>query len=149
MKRTNLILFAIGVLAIAAAFVFLLFRSNSKSGATAASGDTAKVNVVFRTYAPDANSVIVSGNFNAWQTNQLYLQKQVNGFWEIGISLSPGRYEYKFLVDSEWVHDKLNPVKVPVPAPFWGYNSIIVVKTPTRNELVFRNQPGDSINSTN
>jgi hypothetical protein len=57
----------------------------------------------------NARSVVLSGSFNGWRTNELYLGKTVSG-WEIPYVLGPGNYEYKFLVDGKWVSDPDNPL---------------------------------------
>jgi 1,4-alpha-glucan branching enzyme len=86
------------------------------------------VKVVFKIKAPDAETVFIAGSFNHWNVDDYPLQKDERGIWEATVLIPPGRYEYKFLVDGDWIHDKNNPAKVPVPAPFWGVNSIIVVR---------------------
>jgi 1,4-alpha-glucan branching enzyme len=91
---------------------------------------TGKLEIVeFKIKAPDATSVFVAGSFNNWKVDQYPLQRNDQGIWEGTVLIAPGRYEYKFLVDGDWVHDKNNPTKVHVPAPFWGVNSVIDVKS--------------------
>ena len=58
-----------------------------------------------------ANQVILAGEFNWWNEEALSMQKVEEG-WEIRLNLDPGRYEYKFIVDGEWMHDPNNPDKV-------------------------------------
>jgi 1,4-alpha-glucan branching enzyme len=84
--------------------------------------------VVFRIVAPEATAVFVTGSFNAWRTVEHRLERKANGIWETTVPIAPGRYEYKFVVDSVWVHDMTNPVKVPAPLPFVGYNSVLEVR---------------------
>ncbi len=48
--------------------------------------------------------------FNNWD-EQNYRMKAVNGGWEMHLSLPPGVYEYKFIVDGQWMHDPANPEK--------------------------------------
>jgi 1,4-alpha-glucan branching enzyme len=100
------------------------------SGLTVASKQT----VVFRIYAPEARSVFVSGSFNGWQTVEHRLERKEGGLWETSVPIAPGRYEYKFVVDSSWMPDPTNPMKVPVPLPFTGYNSVLEV-TESSNSL--------------
>ncbi len=47
---------------------------------------------------------MVTGTFCDWQTDSLHLRKVKKGVWKRTLSLPPGRYEYRFLVDGEW-HD--------------------------------------------
>jgi 1,4-alpha-glucan branching enzyme len=57
--------------------------------------------VQFTIEAPDASSVGVTGTFGAW--NDVYpLERQRGGQWKRALDLSPGRYEYLFVVDGEW-----------------------------------------------
>lgn len=58
----------------------------------------------------DARQVLVSGNFNAWKDDELYMQK-VAGGWELQYVLAPGNYEYKFIVDRRWIADPANPLR--------------------------------------
>ncbi|MBK9731019.1 MAG: glycogen-binding domain-containing protein [Chitinophagaceae bacterium] len=56
-----------------------------------------------------AKSVILSGNFNAWNTQELSMTKTATG-WQIPYVLRPGTYEYKFIVDGQWITDPDNPL---------------------------------------
>ena len=56
-----------------------------------------------------AKSVILTGNFNAWNTQELQMAKTATG-WKIPYVLRPGTYEYKFIVDGQWITDPDNPV---------------------------------------
>lgn len=56
-----------------------------------------------------ADKVILSGSFNAWSTNELVMNKTADG-WEIPYVLAAGNYEYKFIVDGQWMPDPANPV---------------------------------------
>jgi hypothetical protein len=95
--------------------------------AVSGSVDKTKQQIVFRISAPEARFVFVAGSFNGWQTVEYRLKKNSTGVWETSIPIAPGRYEYKFVVDSTWVPDPANPIKVPVPLPFTGYNSFLEV----------------------
>lgn len=55
-----------------------------------------------------AKKVILTGSFNGWDEQQLPMQKTENG-WEIILDLSSGMYEYKFIVDGQWMEDPTNP----------------------------------------
>ena len=83
--------------------------------------------VTFRIDAPAAQHVFVAGSFNGWNPRQYPLSKQPQGQWQTAISVPVGRHEYKFIVDSEWVHDMNNPNKVQLEPPMHGYNSVINV----------------------
>ena len=57
----------------------------------------------FRIYAPGAKSVAVVGSFNNWNPTANPLLMSENGWWESGVALNPGVYEYLYLVDGELV----------------------------------------------
>ena len=57
---------------------------------------------------PNAKKVILSGNFNNWKTDELSMKK-VNGSWILPLTLTAGNYDYKFIVDGQWITDPLNP----------------------------------------
>lgn len=48
----------------------------------------------------DAKQVILSGSFNGWRKDELYMKKTATG-WELPYSLGPGNYEYNFIVDGK------------------------------------------------
>ncbi|HHF52739.1 MAG TPA: hypothetical protein ENL43_00035, partial [candidate division WOR-3 bacterium] len=68
--------------------------------------------VKFEYYNPDAKQVYLAGEFNEWSTTSLPMRKEKDGTWWIVIKLPPGKYEYKFVVDGQWVADPDNPVTV-------------------------------------
>ncbi len=69
-----------------------------ENAASAPSGEGVKIVC----HAPDAQSVCVAGTFNNWQPDATPMPRAENGDWTISLSLSPGRYEYKFIVDGQW-----------------------------------------------
>ena len=63
--------------------------------------------VVFTIDNPQAQQVFLCGDFNEWSPRSLRMFRRGElGQWEKRIPLRPGRYEYKFVVDGEWVHDR-------------------------------------------
>lgn len=56
----------------------------------------------------DANEVVLAGSFNGWKTKGLKMKKVEKG-WAVNLELPVGRYEYKFIVDGNWIHDPDNP----------------------------------------
>lgn len=50
----------------------------------------------------DAKQVILTGSFNNWRRDELYMKKTARG-WELPFTLGPGNYQYKFIVDNKWV----------------------------------------------
>jgi 1,4-alpha-glucan branching enzyme len=55
-----------------------------------------------------AQSVILSGSFNDWNTAELTMEKSGGG-WQLPYVLAPGNYEYKFIEDGRWMVDSANP----------------------------------------
>lgn len=66
------------------------------------------IKVDFQLMAPQANKVILSGNFNEWDVNAIVMKKLKSGLWKASVKLPSGRYEYKFIVDNEWWTDPSN-----------------------------------------
>lgn len=73
---------------------------------------------------PNARQVVLSGSFNNWDHNQLIMLKKGDK-WILPYVLPPGNYEYKFIVDGNWIVDPSNKHQS-------GYgheiNSVIAVK---------------------
>jgi 1,4-alpha-glucan branching enzyme len=67
----------------------------------------------FRYKAPDAKSVELMCEFNGWKS--VPMTKGDDGVWTVKVTLSPGTYGYKFLVDGkDWVFDPDNSAKKTV-----------------------------------
>lgn len=63
---------------------------------------TGEQDVLFVVPAPlNATSVVVVGDFNNWEATAL-ADEDGDGIWMTTIPLSPGRYEYGFLIDGRW-----------------------------------------------
>lgn len=59
----------------------------------------------FKLYAPGARKVVVAGSFNSWDAKKLPAKKDSKGNWVAKAALTPGRHEYKFVVDGAWIND--------------------------------------------
>ena len=86
---------------------------------------TAKQKVTFSYVAPEAQSVLLAGDFTGWQEAPVSLKKDKNGAWKKTVSLPPGRYEYRLLVDGQWRDDPECPSRQP--NQFGGQNCVRVV----------------------
>ena len=64
--------------------------------------------VTFSLNAPDAKDVMISGDFNNWERSPLRKTSPKDKVWRKDMTLRPGRYEYKFLVDGNWITDPSN-----------------------------------------
>ena len=49
-----------------------------------------------------------------------------DGKWAKELTLPPGRYEYRFVVDGQWVDDPA--AKETLPNPFAGFNAVLIVQ---------------------
>ncbi len=80
----------------------------------------------FSLIAPMAQSVYLAGSFNDWSLNDGgRLTKSEDGHWTIRIPLSPGQYQYQFVVDGRWQPDPEN--ECSVSNGFGDMNSVIKV----------------------
>lgn len=75
---------------------------------------------------PEAKNVFVAGSFNGWKPESTPLRSAGNGRWVGDLSVQPGRHEYLFVVDGQWLPDP--NAKETVANPFGGTNSVLVVK---------------------
>ena len=72
----------------------------------------------------DAEKVILSGTFNRWDETGFKMKPTDDG-WEVTLQLRPDIYEYKFIVDDNWIEDPQNPSVVE--NEYEGFNSVIDV----------------------
>ena len=61
------------------------------------------------TYRGSGSRVCVAGSFNGWSTSAAPMTKS-GGLFTYTCELKPGRYEYKFVVDGNWINDPGNPL---------------------------------------
>jgi len=87
-----------------------------------------KSRVCLELYAPNAQVVFVAGSFNDWQPGAIPLQKREGDRWVVELTLDPGRYEYRFVVDGRWTDDPLSSAYVS--NPFDGLNCVLVAARP-------------------
>ncbi len=89
-------------------------------------GKTKTKKVPFEFVAQDAQKVFLAGNFNNWDTLASPMKKDKKGIWKTTVSLTPGRYEYRFLKDGSWEND---PACFDcVPNEFGSQNCVKIVK---------------------
>jgi hypothetical protein len=74
---------------------------------------------------PVAKQVCVAGSFNEWKPERAPLIAAGNGRWIGNLRVKPGRYEYLFVVDGQWLPDP--NAKESVQNPFGGRNSVLTV----------------------
>lgn len=93
-----------------------------------ANAKSTKQKVTFSLVAPDAQSVLVAGDFTGWDRVPVSLKKQKAGVWKKVVSLEPGQYEYRYLVDGQWQDDPNCATRVA--NPFGSDNCVCVVVAP-------------------
>jgi 1,4-alpha-glucan branching enzyme len=88
---------------------------------------TSRKQVRFSIIDLEAESVTVVGDFNQWDPKSHLLKRKGDGVWEKTIPLSPGTYEYKFLIDGKWRLDPSNQDECQ--NAFGTRNNILIVPT--------------------
>jgi 1,4-alpha-glucan branching enzyme len=82
--------------------------------------------VPFELSAPEAQEVYLAGDFNNWDSSANPMKKDKKRTWKTALSLKPGRYEYRFLVDGNWEND---PACCDcVPNEFGSQNCVRIVE---------------------
>ena len=89
--------------------------------------------MVFRLKGYTKNKqVILAGNFNNWDEEAVKMKRVADG-WEMHMTLTPGVYEYKFIVDGKWMEDPANPERRR--NQYNTFNSVLRVAKQVRFEL--------------
>jgi 1,4-alpha-glucan branching enzyme len=98
--------------------------TSEKTGKTATSRKTAS-SIEFEVHAPEAGEVFLAGDFNDWKSEDCRMRRFKDGSWKKKMKLSPGSYQYRFMVDGEWLTDPANPERQR--NEFGSENSVITV----------------------
>src|SRR5205814_4205277 len=61
--------------------------------------------VEFSLKMPQAQSASIAGTFNNWDLKKTPMRKDPSAGWKATVSLPPGRHEYRFVVDGQWISD--------------------------------------------
>jgi 1,4-alpha-glucan branching enzyme len=85
---------------------------------------TVKVN--FALVKPEAQRVALCGEFNEWSPDASPMKRREAGNWETTLTLKPGRYQYKFVADGQWLHDP--KARENVPNQHGSLNSVVEVR---------------------
>ena len=59
--------------------------------------------IKFSYYDPEAKKITLAGNFNNWDKDKMPLSKLEDGLWVRIVPLKEGEYEYKYIIDGEWM----------------------------------------------
>ncbi len=91
--------------------------SSERSGDPATAGQPREVVVRFKD--PDAGDVRIAGDFNGWVPDRgvrsLIASEGQTRVWTKVLTLEPGTYQYRYVVDGEWREDPTNPQSAPGP----------------------------------
>jgi 1,4-alpha-glucan branching enzyme len=74
---------------------------------------------------PSATAVSVAGSFNDWRAEATPMIPVGDGHWRKELALPPGTFEYRLVVDGQWMPDP--SAAETVPNPFGGENSVLRV----------------------
>jgi 1,4-alpha-glucan branching enzyme len=74
---------------------------------------------------PQAHTATVVGSFNDWDASRTPMHREPQGSWKATVWLPTGRYEYRFVVDGQWMSDP--DAKEHVQNTFGSTNSVRVV----------------------
>ena len=84
------------------------------------------LSVRFALHKPDAKGVSLCGDFNGWSPGATPMKRHDDGRWETTVVLAPGRYQYKFVADGEWIADPA--AQKNVPNQHGSLNSVIELR---------------------
>jgi 1,4-alpha-glucan branching enzyme len=87
---------------------------------------TKKSSVPFSARLPAASDVRISGDFTGWTRGGIPLWNEGDGSWRTVLSLLPGIYEYRLVIDGDWADHREAPARVS--NPYGGENCILTVR---------------------
>ena len=91
-----------------------------------AKGDTEGVHIVrIEFHNEEAAEVFIAGTFNDWSPASAPMIRLEKGRWVKELSLPAGRYEYRLVVDGQWLCDSRAAERVT--NPFGDYNAVLIV----------------------
>jgi len=71
-------------------------------------------------------NLAIAGDFNGWDPKSTPLKRDENlGIWQACVTVPPGRYRYRLVVDGQWIQDPYN--SYVESNPFGELNNIVVV----------------------
>ena len=73
-----------------------------------------------------AQAVFIAGTFNDWHPSVTRMIASGDGKWVKELSLPPGRYECRLVVDGEWMSDPAAAEQVS--NSYGSFNSVLVVR---------------------
>ena len=89
-------------------------------------GESVRVPIVFLEITDSApQSVCIAGTFNDWRPEVTRMIRAGDGFWIKELCLPPGDYEYRMVVDGEWMPNPF--AREYAPDPFGVINSVLTI----------------------
>jgi 1,4-alpha-glucan branching enzyme len=90
--------------------------------------------VVLEYVSPTARQVNVAGEFNDWCPESTTLTKTKDGEWVVRLMLRAGEYEYRLVVDDQWIEDP--EAEQHKANPHGGFNSVLRVPLAVRTSIL-------------
>jgi 1,4-alpha-glucan branching enzyme len=90
--------------------------------------------VVLEFVSPTAREVKVAGEFNDWRPESTPLTKTQDGEWVVRLMLRAGEYEYRLVVDGQWIEDPEADQRVA--NAHGGFNSVVMVPLAVRTSIL-------------
>ena len=100
-------------------------RTKNKLAADQHQAAAQKVRIEFRD--EKAQAVSIAGTFNDWSPTATPMIALGEGRWGKELVLPPGRYEYRLVVDGEWISDP--DAQEQAPNLHGSCNAVLVVRT--------------------
>ena len=69
--------------------------------------------VTFSILAPEAETVLLAGDFSKWGEAPLKLRKLKSGEWKTTVALPQGEHQYRYMIDGHWRDDPSCAQRVP------------------------------------
>ena len=96
--------------------------------------------VRFQVVAPPGAAVYVAGTFNGWNPREFRMNEapfrlkanSEDAIYAGVVTVLPGEYEYKFIVNDQWMADPGNQERRP--DGFGTFNSVLRVQRPHRTQ---------------
>ena len=79
---------------------------------------------------PSAHEICLAGSFNDWDPARTRLRRTDDGTWATDLALAPGTYEYRLVVDGQWMPDPNSSRSAP--NPYGELNSVLIVAPTVR-----------------
>lgn len=87
---------------------------------------------IFVYHSADAEKVSVAGSFNNWSADANPMTYHENGKWQLEVELPANHYQYKIVVDGNWIPDPENKWRINDGGE--SFNSIVKIGNPSTPE---------------